>query len=126
MVLEQPMSSSIGQPQTGGVLTNGDLPHTIKAATPHHVVYAPGPPQLEPSSDVLLRDNNMTGKKIVSLERPDDNARHLASLLTLEEKVGKRCLRIVHDLFTDWSRSRCLQLRTFGAPCHCQIEVYLQ
>jgi hypothetical protein len=43
-------------------------------------------PYKQPSEDQATREN-MTGKKIVPLERPDDNARHLASILTLEEQV---------------------------------------
>ena len=42
---------------------------------------------------------NMTGKKIFALERPDDKARELAARLTLEEQVGpfsnvEKCLGI--------------------------------
>lgn len=39
------------------------------------------------SDATLLKQRNMTGKKITSKERPDDNARQLASTLTLEEQV---------------------------------------
>ncbi|KAK2789927.1 hypothetical protein FQN53_000980 [Emmonsiellopsis sp. PD_33] len=40
------------------------------------------------NTDVTLLKQTMTGKKIFSKERPDDNARHLASTLTLEEQVS--------------------------------------
>lgn len=36
---------------------------------------------------ISLQEKKMTGKKISSKERPDDNARQLASTLTLEEQV---------------------------------------
>ena len=39
------------------------------------------------SDATLLLERKMTGKKITSKERPDDNARQLASTLTLEEQV---------------------------------------
>jgi hypothetical protein len=42
----------------------------------------------------LLKEKNMTGKKITSKERPDENARQLASTLTLEEQVRTPLYRI--------------------------------
>jgi hypothetical protein len=45
------------------------------------------PDVLDPTFDISRLKETMTGKKIASLERPDDNARNLASTLTLEEQV---------------------------------------
>ena len=84
---EQPAPGLIGQSDNGGAGTTGDVTHGIKDANPHHDVVTPEPSELQSSSPVLPRDNKMTGKKIASLQRPDDDAKHLASLLTLEEKV---------------------------------------
>ena len=82
-----PLPHTVGQTQTEAVLASADAPQSIKAAVSQHVVEAPESPKLQPPADILLSDDEMTGKKIVPLERPDDNARHLASLLTLEEQV---------------------------------------
>ncbi|KAK2758767.1 hypothetical protein FQN54_003459 [Arachnomyces sp. PD_36] len=46
------------------------------------------PHVLDPVRDISRLKEAMTGKKIASLERPDDNARHLASTLTLEEQIS--------------------------------------
>ncbi|PGH18176.1 hypothetical protein AJ80_04563 [Polytolypa hystricis UAMH7299] len=46
------------------------------------------PPVINQKVDVALLKGTMTGKKILSKERPDDNARHLASTLTLEEQIS--------------------------------------
>ena len=56
----------------------------------------------------------MTGKKVAVLERPDDDARHLASLLTLEEQVSQLCLLLVIDV--DRSRSPYSLVQIFGGP----------
>lgn len=45
------------------------------------------PHVLDSSIDIARLKETMTGKKIASLERPDDNARRIASTLTLEEQV---------------------------------------
>ena len=57
-------------------------------------VPSPSSSTRENSDATLLLEPNMTGKKITSKERPDDNARQLASTLTLEEQVwtGSECL----------------------------------
>ena len=47
------------------------------------------PRVLDPALDISRLKETMAGKKILSLERPDDNARHLASTLTLEEQVHR-------------------------------------
>lgn len=44
-------------------------------------------PSLTPTSPT--DGDNMAGKKLYSLEKPDDKARELASKLTLEEQVRK-------------------------------------
>lgn len=81
------VEDSIGQLQTKPVDLSSDFPASIKATVTQHVVEAPETPELHSPAEILPPVDEMTGKKIVPLERPDDNARHLASLLTLEEKV---------------------------------------
>ena len=55
--------------------------------------------------------DTMTGKKIVCQERPDDEARHLASLLTLEDQVSLKQMTplsisalIISDIAARWRR----------------------
>lgn len=58
-------------------------------------------PSLTPAStpgEVSPSDDAMTGKKIFSLERPDDRARELAASLTLEEQV--RTFFLITDQIT--------------------------
>lgn len=44
-------------------------------------------PATTPDQSSPLEDSTMAGKKLFSLEKPDDRAKELASKLTLEEQV---------------------------------------
>jgi beta-glucosidase len=69
-----------------------DVPHIdIKGAAFHvQPVTLDTPsatPATTPDHSSPLQDDTMAGKKLFSLERPDDRARELAAKLTLEEQV---------------------------------------
>jgi beta-glucosidase len=69
-----------------------DVPHIdIKGAAFHvQPVTLDTPsatPATTPDHSSPLQDGTMAGKKLFSLERPDDRARELAAKLTLEEQV---------------------------------------
>lgn len=81
-----PTAGTIGYSEFNGLALNGGK--HIKDLFPQTVELPSDPltPTLD-SPEELPTSDSMTGKKIASLERPDDNARHLASILTLEEQV---------------------------------------
>ena len=67
---------------------------------------------------VSLQEKKMTGKKINSKERPDDNARQLASTLTLEEQV------ILAHLLPRAASKRKLSHCNYGAmPLQCTLSM---
>lgn len=64
--------------------------HDIKHAAIHIQPVTLDTPTLTPAAtpeEASPADETMAGKKIFSMERPDDKARELAAKLTLEEQV---------------------------------------
>lgn len=96
---------------------------SIKASGPQKVGYKE-PPHFDLSVTSDSHDASMTGQKIYAKERPDDGARHLASMLTLDEQV--RPEYITHSkISSNSSRFPCSLVQTFGGLCPCQEEEFL-
>lgn len=77
-----------------------DLKQATFQVTPVDTVTPSLTPTSSPEEDVV-----MAGKKLYSLEKPDDKTKELASKLTLEEQVRttvERTLVTVHHLCGIW------------------------
>jgi hypothetical protein len=76
-------------------------------------------PVATPEETSPAEENVMAGKKLFSLERPDDRARELAAKLTLEEQVRTlKYAKIRAWTDADWKTARKLRKGAFEQDYH--------
>lgn len=100
----------------GNTSPTGDIKHIdLKHAAIHVQPVTLDTPSLTPATtpeEISPSDEVMAGKKIFSLERPDDRARELAAKLTLEEQV--RTFLIAYQKSLDPHEHECLGQMMYG------------